>query len=313
MAIDFTGLLGGAGQAASALFPYFAGQGILDYLKTARTTLPGQLETLETGAMAELDFTPYTVTTGLGSTAISPEGVISTTLTPEQQALQQSLLSQAQTLAGTAGPTAGDLYEQIQATRAPETERARLALENRLAAQGRLGTQTAMFGGTPEALAMEKAIAEQQSRDILGAQTTAGALEAQRLANVGGLLTQAYAPEQQMLSALYGAAPLSGLGESQARSRSQLLRDLGITGLEAEYGLLGNIAEFEANRLRSAGQALGGLFASQGEQLSPFEQLLKDAGIDINSWLNQQLGTSGTTTGSNTDLLGGVLDENTIT
>jgi hypothetical protein len=313
MAIDFTGLLGGAGQAASALFPYFAGQGILDYLKTARTTLPGELETLETGAMAELDFTPYTVTTGLGSTAISPEGVISTTLTPEQQALQQSLLSQAETLAGTAGPTAGDLYEQIQATRAPETERARLALENRLAAQGRLGTQTAMFGGTPEALAMEKAIAEQQSRDILGAQTTAGALEAQRLANVGGLLTQAYAPEAQALEALYGAAPLSGLSESQARSRSQLLRDLGITGLEAEYGLLGNIAGFEADRLRSAGTALGGLFASQGEQLSPFEQLLKDAGIDINSWLNQQLGTSGTTTGSNTDLLGGVLDENTIT
>ena len=72
MAIDFTGLLGGAGQAASALFPYFAGQGILDYLKSARTTLPGQLEEIETGALAELDFTPYTVTTGLGSTAISP-------------------------------------------------------------------------------------------------------------------------------------------------------------------------------------------------------------------------------------------------
>jgi hypothetical protein len=293
MAIDFTGLLGGAGQAASALFPYFAGQGILDYLKSARTTLPGQLEDIETGALAELDFTPYTVTTGLGSTAISPEGVISTTLTPEQQAVQQSLLGQAQTLAGTAGPTAGELYEQIQATRAPETERQRLALENRLAAQGRLGTQTAMYGGTPEALAMEKAIAEQQSRDILGAQTTAGALESQRLANVGGLLTQAYAPEAQMLNALYGAAPLSGLSESQARSRSQLLRDLGITGLESEYGLLGNIAGFEADRLRSAGTALGGLFASQGEQLSPFEQLLSDAGIDINSWLNEQLGTSG--------------------
>ena len=301
MAIDFTGLLGGAGQAASALFPYFAGQGILDYLKSARTTLPGQLEDIETGALAELDFTPYTVTTGLGSTAISPEGVISTALTPEQQAVQQSLLGQAQTLAGTAGPTAGELYTQMEEARAPETERQRLALENRLAAQGRLGTQTAMYGGTPEALAMEKAIAEQQSRDILGAQTQAGLLEQQRLSNIGGLLTQAYAPEAQMLNALYGAAPLSGLGESQARSRSQLLRDLGITGLESEYGLLGNIAGFEADRLRTIAEGLAPLTQGQtvydkekGEFVtskSPWGQLLDTfLGGSSNS------GTSGNTT-----------------
>ena len=314
MAIDFTGLLSGAGQIGSALLPYYAGEGILDYLKSARTTLPGQLEGIETGAMSELDFTPYTVTTGLGSTAISPEGMISTTLTPEQQAVQQSLLSQAQTLAGTAGPTASELYTQMQEARAPETERQRLALENRLAAQGRLGTQTAMYGGTPEALAMEKAIAEQQSRDILGAQTTAGQLEQQRLSNIGGLLTQAYAPEQQMLSALYGAAPLSGLAESQARSRSQLLRDLGITGLESEYGLLGNIAGFEADRLRGLGTALSGLFASQGKEESILEQILGESGLDLNSFINEYLGIGGNaTTGSNTNLLGGVLDENTIT
>jgi hypothetical protein len=36
-------------------------------------------------------------------------------------------------------------------------------LEERLANQGRLGVRTAMFGGTPEQLALEKAIAEQQA------------------------------------------------------------------------------------------------------------------------------------------------------
>lgn len=298
MAIDFTGLLSGAGQVGSALLPYYAGQEILDYLKSARTTLPGALEEIETGALSELDFTPYTVTTGLGSTAISPEGVISTTLTPEQQAVQQSLLSQAETLAGTAGPTAGELYTQMEEARAPQRERERLALENRLAAQGRLGVTTAAYGGTPEELARQMAIEEQRSKDVLGAQTTAGALEAQRLANVGGLLTQAYAPEQQMLSALYGAAPLSGLGESQARSRSQLLRDLGITGLESEYGLLGNIAGFEADRLRGLGTALSGLFASQGKEESILEQILGENGLDLNKYLNQYLGlgTNETTT-----------------
>jgi len=290
MAIDFTGLLGGAGSAASALFPYYAGEGILDYLKQARTDLPTSLSTIETEALGELDFTPYTVTTGLGSTAISPEGMISTTLTPEQKAVQQSLLSQAQTLAGTAGPTADELYQQLETARAPGRERERLALENRLAAQGRLGVTTAAYGGTPDELARQMAIEEQRSKDVFGAQTTAGALESQRLENIGGLLTQAYAPEAQMLNALYGAAPLSGLAESQARSRSQLLRDLGITGLESEYGLLGNIAGFEADRLRSAGTALGGLFASQGEEKSPFEQLLEGTGIDINDWINKTLG-----------------------
>ena len=282
---ELTGLLGGALETGTALLPYAAGEEILDYLKSARTTLPGQLTDIETGALAELDFTPYTVTTGLGSTAISPEGVISTTLTPEQQAVQQSLLGQAQTLAGTAGPTASELYTQMQEARAPETERARLALENRLAAQGRLGTQTAMYGGTPEALAMEKAIAEQQSRDILGSQAQAGLLEQQRLSNIGGLLTQAYAPEAQMLNALYGAAPLSGLGESQARSRSQLLRDLGITGLESEYGLLGNIAGFEADRLRGLGTALSGLFAQPKTQ-NPLEKLAEEAGITVEQATN---------------------------
>ena len=125
-----------------------------------------------------------------------------------------------------------------------------------------------MYGGTPEALAMEKAIAEQQSRDILGSQTQAGLLEQQRLSNIGGLLTQAYAPEQQMLSALYGAAPLSGLAESQSRSRSQLLRDLGITELETEQSLLGNIAGFEADRIRALGEALSGLFAQPKQTVS---------------------------------------------
>ena len=263
MAIDFTGLLSGAGQVGSALLPYYAGEGILDYLKQARTTLPGQLEGIETGAMGELDFTPYTVTTGLGSTAISPEGVISTTLTPEQQAVQQSLLGQAQTLAGTAGPTAGELYEQIQATRAPETERQRLALENRLAAQGRLGTQTAMFGGTPEALALEKAIAEQQSADIFGAQTTAGALEQQRLSNIGGLLGAAFKPEETILTGMLGLAPLSAQERDIQLGRSQLLRDLGIAGTEAEAALGGSATKLEAANVEAVAKIIMQILANQ--------------------------------------------------
>ena len=290
---DLAGLLSGAGQTASALFPYYAGEGILDYLKQARTDLPSQLSGIQEGALSELNFTPYSITTGSGTAGIGADGAITTTLSPEQQALQESLLGQAQTLAGTAGPTGSELYEQMQAARAPQNEQQRLALENRLAAQGRLGTQTAAFGGTPEALAMEKAIQQQQATDYLGAQTQAGALESQRLGNVGGLLTQAYAPQNQMLNALYGSAPLSQLGQTGASARGQLLRDLGMTGLESEYGLLGNIASFESDRLRSTGQALGSLFNPQEGGGSIIDQIGESLGIsaeDAVNWAKQIFG-----------------------
>jgi len=241
---------------------YDTGQGLIDYLKSQ--TPGADLTAVGETALGELDFTPYSITTGFGSGAIDPlTGQFSTTLTPEQQQLQQSLFGQAATLAGTVGPTAGELYEQIQATRAPETERARLALENRLAAQGRLGTQTAMYGGTPEALAMEKAIAEQQSRDILGAQTTAGALEAQRLSNIGGLLGAAFKPEETILTGMLGLAPLSAQERDVQLGRSQLLRDLGIAGTEAEASLAGSAADLEAANVEAVAKIIMQLVAGQ--------------------------------------------------
>jgi len=41
-----------------------------------------------------------------------------------------------------------------------------------------------------------------------------------------------------------------------------LLRDLGITEVEAVSGLLGNLSTLEADRLKALSQALSGLFAS---------------------------------------------------
>lgn len=73
-------------------------------------------------------------------------------------------------------PTAQSVYDQIRATQSPEEERQRIALENRLAAQGRLGVSTAQYGGTPEQLAMEKAQAEARNAASLQAIQTADTL-----------------------------------------------------------------------------------------------------------------------------------------
>ena len=54
----------------------------------------------------------------------------------------------------------------MHAAQRPEEERQRLALEERLAAQGRLGTSSAAYGGaTPELLALSAA--EREARDDL--------------------------------------------------------------------------------------------------------------------------------------------------
>lgn len=75
-----------------------------------------------------------------------------------------------------------DIYGRIRATQTPEEERQRLALEERLASQGRLGVRTSMFGGTPEALAMERAQAEARNTAMIQAMQQAQAEQAQEAA-----------------------------------------------------------------------------------------------------------------------------------
>ena len=133
-------------------------------------------------------------------------------LSPEEKMLQTSMLTRAKTQLGatpygqTAGQTAAttsfglgqdimnrlrtndmasresEIYDRIRATQTPEEERQRLALEERLASQGRLGVRTSMFGGTPEAMAMEKAQAEARNTAMLQAMSQAQAEQAQEAA-----------------------------------------------------------------------------------------------------------------------------------
>ena len=62
-----------------------------------------------------------------------------------------------------------EIFDRIRATQLGEEERQRLALEERLANQGRLGVRTSMFGGTPEQFALAQAQEEAQNRASLAA------------------------------------------------------------------------------------------------------------------------------------------------
>ena len=112
-----------------------------------------------------------------------------------------------------------DVYERIRATQRPEEERQRLALEERLAQQGRLGVRTSMFGGTPEQLALSKAQEEAQNRASLAAIQQSQAERQQALGTaqtLGGMFGQ----QAQLGSALQ--AQQAGLGAQYAGLGSQL-------------------------------------------------------------------------------------------
>ena len=135
-----------------------------------------------------------------------------------------------------------DIYNRIRATQMPEEQRQRLALEERLAGQGRLGVQTAMYGGTPEQFAMAQAQEEAQNRASLAAiqqaqaeQAQQGALGAQ-FAGLGSNLalaegTMRDAQQQRALQSLTAGQGMlaGGLGLQQAQQQ------LGLGALSGAY------------------------------------------------------------------------------
>jgi hypothetical protein len=218
-----------------------------------------------------MEFQPYTVTSATGGQfgmSRDPEtGQMSYDITtsPEEQAFQQQAMKDAEMYFGQARTPIAQreqqVYDRMLTAMSPEQERQRLALEQRMASQGRLGVSTAQFGGTPEQLAMAKAQSEAQNQALLNAMQFAGQ-EQQRQSQLGtGMLAAGYVPQAQLLNALQ---PGMTAAERQRQAISEQAGAYGKTyasGLEAllQSGL------GQANLIGSLGSglassALGGLF-----------------------------------------------------
>lgn len=219
-----------------------------------------------------LEFQPYTVTTatggqfGMTQDPTTGQMTYQMQMSPEEQALQQQLLSQAQQMYGQAAVPVADreqaVFDRMMTAMSPSQERERLELEQRLAAQGRLGTQTAAFGGTPEALTLAKAQEEARNTAMLNAMQFAGQ-EQMRQAQLGqGMLSGSYIPQAQLIA---GLQPGMTGAEQRRASLSEQARTYGetyATGLEAllQAGLgQAGIAGGFGTQLASS--ALGGLFS----------------------------------------------------
>ena len=237
-------------------------------------------------AQADTAFKPFTVSTGFGGVQATPEGGYATTLDPTLSGQQQQLQAltggliggmggvapdvsgiQQQALGGVGGFLTGamapmaqreaDVYERIRATQRPEEQRQQLALEERLAAQGRTGLRTAQFGGSPEQLALAQAQEEAKARASLGALGQAQAeqlqqmglaesmfglggraaglpqaLQAGQLGNIGAAMGLQYMPEQQLLGTLTPALSIADLARTGQQLGAKTMSAAGISGLE---------------------------------------------------------------------------------
>jgi hypothetical protein len=315
----FTG--GTADSLAGGLLGYQQFDRLSDLGEQARVGA----EALGRQAQADTAFRPFTVSTGFGGVQATPEGGFTTTLSPEMAAQQQQLQGitggllggmgtpdvsgiQQQALGGVGGFLTGamapmgareaEVYERIRATQRPEEQRQQLALEERLAAQGRTGLRTAQFGGSPEQLALAQAQEEAKARASLGALGQAQAEQLQQmglaesmfglggraaelgqLQNIGLAQAAQYSPEQQLLSALSPGIQIAGLADVGRRTGAGLMTEAGISGLEdiiqAEQARTQNLAQIYSSLLGAQGQqaaaqaggisaGLGGLFGEIG-------------------------------------------------
>ena len=243
------------------------GQDALEYLATGRDGEPSLADRLS----GMLEFQPYTVTTatggqfGMTQDPATGQMTYNIQMSPEEQAFQQQLFQNASNLFGDAAMSPEEreqqVFDRMMTAMSPQQERERLALENRLAAQGRLGVRTDMFGGTPEGLALAKAQEEARNAAILNAMNFAGQ-ERMQTAQLGqGMLASSYLPQAQLLNALQ-----PGMTAAEQR-RQAIAQQAGTYGQTYAAGLQGLLAAAtgQANIAGGVGGsmlsgAIGGLF-----------------------------------------------------
>ena len=257
---------------------------------------------LEQITAPDMTFKPFTVASSVGGVTGGPEGT-DISLSPEQLAMQQQLFGGAGDFYGQAmTPTAQreqDIYQRIRATQSPEEERQRLALEERLAQQGRLGVRTNMFGGTPEALAMEKAQAEARNQAMLGAMQQAQTEQAQQAALGGQFLQQSYAPQAALLSAFAPSLDVASMADVARRQQGEYDLETALANLSGSVGQQAALGELYGSMFGGAGGLLGSITGGTADVVSslianwPSDVRLKenitkvgslDSGINLYTW-----------------------------
>lgn len=197
-------------------------------------------ELAETG-MEQSRFRPFTVTTGTGGAlSTTPEGGLTVGLSPQEQAFQQQMFGGAGQFYGQAMQPTQEreqaVFERIRQAQRPEEERQRLATEERLASQGRLGLRTAQFGGAPEQFALAKAQEESRNQAMLSAMQQAQQEQMQQAQLGGQFMGAGYTPQAQALNVLQAGLPAAQMAQRGQLYGAGLFGEAEMGGLEALLG-----------------------------------------------------------------------------
>jgi hypothetical protein len=181
-------------------------------------------------------------------------------LSPEQMTMSQNLFDQSSVFlnAATQDPEARttDIFDRMQMAMQPEMQRQALANEERLAAQGRLGTASNMYGGmAPETFQMNKAQQEARNNAYFAATQQAQREQAQQAGLGAQYMGLGYMPQQQLLAQIQ-----PGMTSAAQQQQAQLYG----AGLFGETTMSGIDALLAANLGRGnlIGNAGAGLLSS---------------------------------------------------
>jgi hypothetical protein len=255
------------------------------------------------------DFTPYGVSTNLVNTRVNPQtGQLESNITDTAQMLMAPLGRAAIQSAQAAEMTnvdqlSKDYYNKLAALSAPEAQRQRLATEERMRQQGRLGLLGSgldvagkqVSTAAPELTALEQALARQQLEREVQSRNLA-------LGERGTLLNQAqqaYTPLQQISQQALQQAQLSGqLGQMSQAGRvaqTNAYMQPAMTGITAPLSLfaqglpqvagtqrLGIASNLAAQQAALDAQAVG--------RTNVANQLLGQNGSNIGNLINTAVG-----------------------
>ena len=259
MGAGVAGLFGGVplNNLAAGTLGYAAGNLGIEQARQLPSMLGESAANIANQVGQAAEFRPYTVTTGAGGAQYGAQGMTQS-LDPNAQAVRDSLMQQAATQAGQIGNvTPEQLMQQMTALRQPEQERQQLGLENRLAAQGRLGVQTAAYGGTPEQLAMQKAIQEQQSADSLASIQGARQMQGMDIANLSGMLGASGISQEQLTAALQPSLSMMPYAQRAGDLQAQALSNLGQQGMTGMVSAVNSEALLRQAQMESIMNGLG--------------------------------------------------------
>ena len=257
------------GFFSEALPTAAAGYALYDQYDSLNQTKQDSKQTLgevEASINSNTQFQPYGITGNMGSTQSTAEGVTNT-LNPTGQGIQDQMLGLGRSeLAGSTGSIEdrqNEVYGRMQQSMAPEQQRQQMMMQQQAQAQGRGGMTSAMYGGTSEQLAYQKALQEQSSSNWLGAGTLAGQEQMNQFARGQGLMNEGYRPGEQMSKYTDQNIQMNQVNNAMNNERAGMLAQMGMGGLTTMTNLenlkgkaLADFAQSQSANLGAAGQYL---------------------------------------------------------